>query len=228
MEEIKRKTVRLLIKSGALRFGDFVLKSGRKSPYFVNIGDIAGGDSVAALGSILAEKIILDIGTDTFDVIFGPAYKGIVLASVTAACLSSERGVSRGFCFDRKEAKEHGEGGSFIGCDLTREKKRLLIIDDVITDGKTKIETIEKITAGTTAEVTGILAVVDRMEIDGDGRLFSTVIAQATGVPVHSVVDLSDIVEYIREEGAAALGVPETAFKALSGLVQQRKGLKRS
>jgi orotate phosphoribosyltransferase len=221
MEEIKRKTVRLLIESGALRFGDFVLKSGRRSPYFINIGDIADGDSVGALGKILAEKIVEDIGIDTFDVIFGPAYKGIVLASVTAACLSSEHGVSKGFCFDRKEAKGHGEGGSFIGCDLTGEKKRLLMIDDVITDGKTKIETIEKITAQTRAVVTGILAVVDRMEADNAGRLFSGVIAEKTGVPVQSAVDLSDIVGYIRQEGAASLGVPEAAFESLAYLVTQ-------
>lgn len=223
MQDNKRKAVQLLIETGALRFGDFVLKSGRKSPYFINIGDIADGDSVGALGRILAATIVQDVGADTFDVIFGPAYKGIVLASVTAACLSAEHGVSKGFCFDRKEAKGHGEGGSFVGCSLTGEKKRLLIIDDVITDGKTKIETIRKIASETTAAVTGILSVVDRMEADGTGRLFSRVIAETTGVPVWSVVDLSDIVRYIREEGAASLGVPEAAFETLTGLVSRHE-----
>ena len=223
MEENKRKTVRLLIETGALRFGDFVLKSGRKSPYFINIGDIADGDSVSALGTILAGKIVDDIGADSFDVIFGPAYKGIVLAPVTAACLSAEHGICKGFCFDRKEAKGHGEGGSFVGCDLTGEKKRLLIIDDVITDGKTKIETIQKITSETRAAVTGILSVVDRMEADGAGRLFSAAIAETAGVPVRSVVNLSDIVRYIRDEGAASLGVPETALEELAGLIARRE-----
>jgi orotate phosphoribosyltransferase len=219
MLEYQKKTVRLLIESGALRFGDFVLKSGRRSPYFINIGDIADGGCVGAMGTILADRTVADIGTDTFDVLFGPAYKGIVLASVTAACLWFQHGISRGFCFDRKEAKGHGEGGGFIGCDLAGEKKRLLIIDDVITDGKTKIETIKKITSETNAVVTGILAVVDRMEKNDDGRLFSAVIAEATGVPVRSVVSLLDVVGYIREEGAASLGVPRKAFAEMADLI---------
>lgn len=228
MQDNKRKTIRLLIETGALRFGDFVLKSGRRSPYFINIGDIADGKSVGALGTILARKIVDDVGTDTFDVIFGPAYKGIVLASVTAACLSFEHGASKEFCFDRKEAKGHGEGGSFIGCDLSAGKKRLLIIDDVITDGKTKIETIQKISSETKSVVSGILAVVDRMETDETGRKFSSVIAETTGVPVASVVDLSDIVGYIREEGAASAGVPENAVAALESLIGSRKTAARS
>jgi orotate phosphoribosyltransferase len=223
MKQYQEKTVRLLIASGALRFGDFVLKSGRRSPYFINIGDIADGNSVGALGNILADTIMADIGTDTFDVLFGPAYKGIVLASVTAACLSLSHGISREFCFDRKEAKGHGEGGNFIGCDLTGQEKRLLIIDDVITDGKTKVETIDKIKSETNAVVTGILAVVDRIETDGSGRLFSSVIAETTGVPVRSVVNLFDIVDYIRQRGAASLGVPEEAFAAMADLVAARK-----
>ncbi len=220
MLEYQKKAVRLLIESGALRFGDFVLKSGRKSPYFVNIGDIADGDSIADLGKILSEKIVVDIGTANFDVLFGPAYKGIVLASVTAACLSLEYEISKGFCFDRKEAKAHGEGGSFVGCDLMGTKKRLLLVDDVITDGRTKIETIGRITSETKGVVTGILSVVDRMERDDAGRLFSAVIAETTGVPVWSVVDLSDIVGFIREVGTESLGVPGSAVDALDALTR--------
>jgi orotate phosphoribosyltransferase len=220
MQDYMRNTVRLLIETGALRFGDFVLKSGRKSPYFINIGDISDGDSVGALGKVLAEKIVADIGTDTFDVLFGPAYKGIVLASVTAACLSFEHGISKGFCFDRKEAKAHGEGGSFIGCDLMGKEKRLLLIDDVITDGRTKIETIQRIASETKAVATGILSVVDRMERDDSGHLFSAVIAEKTGVPVWSVVNLSDIVGFIREAGATSLGIPEDVLGRLALLAQ--------
>jgi orotate phosphoribosyltransferase len=216
MEEYQRKTVRLLIETGALRFGDFVLKSGRKSPYFVNIGDIADGRAVVELGDALAKKITADVGIDTFDVIFGPAYKGIVLASITAASLFSGGGVTREFCFDRKESKGHGEGGSFIGCDLTGAKKRLLIVDDVITDGKTKIETIEKITKTTRAVVTGILSVVDRMERDDEGRLFSGVIAETTGIPVWSVVTLWEIVEFIHSEGPKSLGISDSIVAQLA------------
>jgi orotate phosphoribosyltransferase len=220
MLEFQKKTVRLLIESGALRFGDFVLKSGRKSPYFVNIGDISDGQSVGDLGSILAEKIVTDIGTGAFDVLFGPAYKGIVLASVTAACLSLHYEISKGFCFDRKEAKSHGEGGSFIGCDLMGSRKRLLLIDDVITDGKTKMETIRRIGAETPSAVVGILSVVDRMERDGDGRLFSAIIAEQAELPVWSVVNLSDIVGFIREEGPSSLGVPEDVVDRLALLAR--------
>jgi len=215
MEDMRKRTVELLTGHGALRFGDFTLKSGRKSPYFINLGDIADGSGLAGLGEILAHKISRDIGFDFFDVLFGPAYKGIPLASVTSAAMFSIYRVSKGFAYDRKEKKAHGEGGNFIGTSLTGTSRRVLLIDDVITDGGTKIDTIRLIEGETASKVVAILTVVDRMEQTEDGTLFSSIIGKQTGIPVHSVISLSDIVAHIAEHGPQSLGIGAEAWDEL-------------
>lgn len=215
MEEGKKKTIELLIDHGALRFGEFRLKSGRISHYFINLGDVADGGGITELARLMVNKMEADIGLDGFDVIFGPAYKGIVLASATAFCLYRDFGVVKGFAYDRKEVKSHGEGGGFVGVNLMEEGKRILIVDDVITDGKTKIDTIDLIEGGTGAKVMGILVVVDRMERDTDGRIFSRVIEERCGVKLLSLVSILDIVEYIEEVGNEAAGISKELLDRL-------------
>jgi orotate phosphoribosyltransferase len=218
MDDLKKRTVELLIKHGALKFGDFVLKSGRRSPYFINIGEIADGSGLNELGEILADKIVSDIGVDSFDVLFGPAYKGIPLASAASVYLFSKYDKNKGFAFDRKEAKGHGEAGIFIGMDLTEEKRKILIVDDVFTDGKTKVDTIEMIAEATKSSAVGIIVVVDRMERDAGGEIFSKVVSDKTKIPVYSVITLKDIIDYVRGRGLEALGIEKLVFDAFLGL----------
>ncbi len=218
MDDLKKRAVELLINHGALKFGDFTLKSGRKSPYFINIGGIADGSGLSELGEILADKIANDIGVDSFDVLFGPAYKGISLASAASLYLFKKYGENKGFAYDRKEAKGHGEAGVFIGADLANKKKRALIVDDVFTDGKTKVDTVEMIAGATRSSVVGIIVVVDRMERGGDGEIFSKVVEEKTGIPVYSVITLKDIIDYVRERGPEALGIGGSIFEAFLDL----------
>jgi len=215
MNELSERTIELLVETGALRFGDFTLKSGRKSPYFVNIGDVADGVGLSALGEILAEKITSELCVDDYDILFGPAYKGIVLAAATSLALYSFFGINRPFAYDRKEKKAHGEGGSFVGATLDQPGARVLLLDDVITDGGTKIEAVGRIGRETSTLVSGMLVVVDRMEKDDTGELFSKRIERKTGVPIHSLASLRDIVAYIEARGSEALGIDRDVFTSL-------------
>lgn len=178
----------------ALMFGDFTLKSGRVSPYFFNIGRFDTGAALAALGSFYASAIIAK--SPQFDMIFGPAYKGIALATVTAVALSSEFGRDIPCCFNRKEVKSHGEGGSLIGAPLTG---RVLIVDDVITAG-TAIREAFSIITGEGATVVGVIVGLDRKE-RGSGRLSAIQdIMASTAIEVANIVDVDDILTYIREQ----------------------------
>ena len=212
MDDLKKRTVELLIRHGALKFGDFILKSGRKSPYFINIGEIADGSGLSQLGEMLADKIARDIGVDSFDVLFGPAYKGISLASAVSFHLFRKYESNKGFAYDRKEAKGHGETGVFVGTDLAGEKKRVLIVDDVFTDGKTKVDTIDMIAGATGSVVVGIIVVVDRMERDARGEIFSKVVGDQMKIPVYCIITLVDIIDYVRGRGPEALGIEKSVF----------------
>lgn len=215
MNDLSTRAIDLLVETGALRFGDFTLKSGLKSPYFVNIGDVADGAGLSALGEILGEKIASELCVDDYDVLFGPAYKGIVLAAAASLALYSFFGINIPFAYDRKEKKAHGEGGSFVGAGLDRPDCRVLLLDDVITDGGTKVEAVDRIRSETGATVTGVLVVVDRMEKDDTGAPYSARIQEQTGVPVHSLTTLVDIVEYIEARGPELLGIDRDVFDSL-------------
>jgi len=186
----------LCVRHGVLRFGSFKLKSGRESPYFFNAGLFNTGSAIGAAGRAYAAAI-----TDSaleFDMLFGPAYKGIALAAVTAAALAEHAGRDLPFAFNRKEVKDHGEGGNIIGSPLTG---RVLIVDDVITAGTAIRESIDIIrNAG--ARPAGVLLALDRQERAPESRLSAVQeVRDRYGIPVVSVVNLADLMHHVSLQG---------------------------
>jgi orotate phosphoribosyltransferase len=190
-DAFRREFVAFAIRAGVLRFGDFRTKAGRESPYFFNAGLFSDGARLGELAGFFA-RAALASGI-RFDILFGPAYKGITLASATAVALAG-LGHNVPFCFNRKEAKDHGEGGSIVGAPLAG---RALIVDDVITDGASKREAIEIIRAAG-AIPAGVLIALDRQE-RGQGALSATQeVSRDFGVPVTAIATLEDILATLR------------------------------
>ena len=190
-DAFRREFVAFAIRAGVLRFGDFRTKAGRESPYFFNAGLFSDGARLGELAGFFA-RAALASGI-RFDVLFGPAYKGITLAAATAVALAG-LGHNVPFCFNRKEAKDHGEGGSIVGAPLAG---RALIVDDVITDGASKREAIEIIRAAG-AVPAGVLIALDRQE-RGQGALSATQeVSRDFGVPVTAIATLEDILATLR------------------------------
>ena len=193
MRGYKREFIELALELGVLRFGDFTLKSGRVSPYFFNAGLFNTGYAAAKLGRFYAEAIAQsDI---RFDMLFGPAYKGIPLATLAAASLAEQHDIDVPYSFNRKEAKAHGEGGSIVGAPLSGG---VLIVDDVITAG-TAVREAYQIISAAGAEVTGLVISLDRQE-RGQGP-FSAVqeLKQSLDIPVVSIVQLDDLINLLEE-----------------------------
>ncbi len=186
----------LCVQLGVLRFGSFTLKSGRESPYFFNAGLFNTGAAISAVGHAYAAA--LAASDLKFDMLFGPAYKGIPLVTITAAALAQRHGLNVPFAFNRKEAKDHGEGGSMVGSPL---RGRVLIIDDVITAGTAIRESIDLIEAAG-AEPAGVLLALDRQE-RAPGSDFSAVqeVRNEYRIPVISVVNLSDLMHHVSRSG---------------------------
>jgi orotate phosphoribosyltransferase len=187
MQDYKRAFIELALARGALKFGRFTLKSGRVSPYFFNAGLFSTGAALAALGRCYADAI--DAAGLAFDVAFGPAYKGIPLATATAIALAERHGRDVPWVFNRKEAKDHGEGGSLVGAPLAG---RALIVDDVITAGTAIRESIE-IIRGAGAEPCGVLLALDRQERGRAERSAVQEVEAEFGLPVVSILTLADL-----------------------------------
>ncbi len=193
MHDYQRRFLNLALARRVLRFGEFTLKSGRKSPYFFNAGLFDSGSALDALGSAYAAAAAAS-GID-FDLVFGPAYKGIPLAALTAAALAREYGRDVGFAYNRKEAKAHGEGGTTVGAPLAG---RVLIIDDVITAGTAIREALALLHANG-AQPAGVLVALDREE-RGQGELSATQeVAREFGIPVIAIARLADLLAYTGE-----------------------------
>lgn len=193
MQVYKKDFLDLAIEIGVLRFGEFTLKSGRLSPYFFNAGLFNTGYAAAKLGRFYAATIA-ESGIE-FDMLFGPAYKGIPLAALTAAALAEHHDIDVPFAFNRKETKAHGEGGNIIGAPL---EGRVLIIDDVITAG-TAIREAHQLIGAAGAKVAGIVISLDRQEIGRDSRSAVQEVEQTLKVPVASIVKLEDLVDMLEE-----------------------------
>jgi orotate phosphoribosyltransferase len=188
----------LCLELGVLRFGEFTLKSGRISPYFFNAGLFSTGRAIAGLGRHYADALVAS-GLQ-YDMLFGPAYKGIPLVTTTAAALAQHHGVDRPFAFNRKEAKDHGEGGTIVGAKLAG---RVLIVDDVITAGTAIRESVEIIRrAG--ASPAGVLIALDREERGQGERSAVQEVEQGFGLPVVAVLRLRDLLAHLERSGEAA------------------------
>lgn len=193
----KESFIKFMVDCGVLTFGDFTLKSGRKAPYFVNTGNYKTGEQLAKLGEFYAECIKqnnIDVHT-----LFGPAYKGIPLAVSAAVALYNKFGIKVSYCFDRKEVKDHGEGGMFVGKKL-EDNEKVVIIEDVMTSGKALREVMPKLTESANVNVTGMVITVDRMEKALDSELSAVEQAYKDfGVKVYSIVNINDIIHAIRD-----------------------------
>lgn len=194
MEIYKTEFIETAINSGALKFGQFTLKSGRVSPHFFNAGEFYSGSALAALGRCYA-KAIVDSGIQ-FDVLFGPAYKGITLAAATSVALSEYHGIDIPYCFNRKEEKAHGEGGSLVGAPL---QGRVMIIDDVITAG-TAIREVMTILRGHDAEAAGVVIGLDRKERGAGDQSAIQEVEREFQIPVVSIIDIDDIMQYLTDK----------------------------
>jgi orotate phosphoribosyltransferase len=194
MQDYQKKFLSFALDRGVLQFGQFTLKSGRVSPYFFNAGLFNSGASLAQLGRFYAQAIV-ESGLQ-FDLLFGPAYKGIPLAAVTAAALYDQHGIDIPYAFNRKEAKAHGEGGSIVGSEL---QGRIGIIDDVITAGTAIRESVEIIQAHG-ATPAGVVIALDRQE-RGNGK-YSAIqeVENDYAMPVTAIVQLDDLIDYLAQQ----------------------------
>ncbi|ERH30163.1 orotate phosphoribosyltransferase [Alloscardovia omnicolens] len=193
---------KFLLDSQALKFGSFTLKSGRQSPYFINAGSFNDGDRIARLGQFYASAIEAAQSSgklEQFDTVFGPAYKGIPLAVTTSMALSSARGCAVGYTFDRKEAKDHGDGGMFVGTPL-RDGMKVLLVDDVMTAGTAVREVLPKLKAAADVDVVGLVLSVDRMEKTKDSDVSAVqAVEDEFGFPVFAIATIHDIISAARE-----------------------------
>ncbi|WP_426194263.1 orotate phosphoribosyltransferase [Massilia sp. DWR3-1-1] len=199
MDNLRQQFIAFSVSAGVLRFGDFTTKAGRQSPYFFNAGLFHEGATLGRLAQFYAQTL-LDSGVE-FDMLFGPAYKGITLASATAVALAG-KGRDTSFAFNRKEAKDHGEGGTIVGAKL---HGKVVIIDDVISAGTSVRESVQMIRAAG-AEPCAVLIALDRMERSGaDGALSASSAVQEVsrefGIPVISIGNLDDLLTYLAEHG---------------------------
>ncbi|EGQ8233057.1 orotate phosphoribosyltransferase [Vibrio parahaemolyticus] len=197
MKAYQREFIEFALEKEVLKFGEFTLKSGRKSPYFFNAGLFNTGHDLARLGRFYAAALA-DSGIE-FDVLFGPAYKGIPIATTTAVALADHHDIDTPYCFNRKEAKNHGEGGNLVGSAL---EGRIMLVDDVITAGTAIRESMEIIKANG-ADLAGVLVAIDRQE-KGKGELSAIQeVERDFGCAVISIVSLGDLITYLEEKGNA-------------------------
>lgn len=212
MQPFQKDFIEYAIHCGVLRFGDFLLKSGRRSPYFFNTGLFDTGARLAKLGEFYA-KAMLHSGVRA-DLLFGPAYKGIPLVCATAIALALETGEEIPFAFNRKEAKDHGEGGTLVGAPL---RGSVLILDDVITAGTSVRESVAIIRAAG-GRPCGVLIALDRQEQDRDGLSAVREVERCYGMPVHAIVTLDDILAYLDAAGRSAESAAIREYRSEYGL----------
>ena len=193
----KQQFIKFMVENGVLKFGEFTLKSGRKAPYFINTGNYKSGAQLSKLGTYYAQCI--EDNAIEADTLVGPAYKGIPLAVTTAVSLFDKFGKDLNYCFDRKEVKDHGEGGLFVGKQL-KDGERVILIEDVMTSGKALREMLPKLKQTANVEIAGMVISVDRMERGLESSLSAVQeVYKEFGVKVYSIVTMADIISAIED-----------------------------
>lgn len=199
----KRNFIEFMMSADVLRFGDFVTKSGRNTPYFVNTGNYKTGSQISELGFFYA-ALVQDVTGGEFEAMFGPAYKGIPIAASTAGALYRDFGIDKPYFFNRKEVKDHGEGGSLVGYK-PQDGDRVIIIEDVITAGTAVRETIPVLRSAANLRVENMFISVDRCEVGKTpGKTAIMEVREEFGIQVHAIIQVTDIYEYLQESGKDA------------------------
>lgn len=217
MKGYQREFIEFCLSNDVLRFGSFTLKSGRVSPYFFNAGLFNSGKSITSIGRFYAAAILDQ--QFKYDVLFGPAYKGVPLVVASSIALYMDHQIDAPYSFNRKEKKDHGEGGSIVGTPLEGD---ILVVDDVITAGTAINESIQ-IIKGSKANLCGVIVAVDRAEIapDGSGKSAIQAIQEQNGIPVRAIITIDHIIEFMTEKGTYVQELEQMkAYKAQYGLKQ--------
>lgn len=214
MDAHKRELVELMVECDVLRFGEFTTKSGRKTPYFIDTGRFRTGSQLARLARVYARAIDARLGTG-FDALFGPAYKGIPLCAAVAIALYEGHQRDVGYCYNRKEAKDHGEGGSLVG-HVLRNGDRVLVVEDVITAGTSVRETLPILRAAANVQVVGLVVSVDRMERGASGRSALSEVRDEFGLDAFAVVTIDEVLAYLRGRELGGRVVLDEALYARS------------
>ena len=225
MEAYKQEFIEFMVDSEVLKFGEFILKSGRKSPFFMNAGAYVTGSQLKKLGEYYA-KAIHDVYGDDFDVLFGPAYKGIPISVVTAIAYSELYGKEVRYCSDRKEEKDHGaDKGSFLGSKL-KDGDRVIMIEDVTTSGKSMEETVPKVKGAADVEIKGLMVSLNRMEKGTGEKSALDEIKEKYGFDAHAIVDMSDVVEHLYNKPYKGNVIIDDGLKSAIDAYYEQYGVK--
>ncbi len=222
MEAYKQEFIEFMVESDVLKFGEFTLKSGRQSPFFMNAGAYVTGEQLKRLGEYYARAIHDNFGLE-FDVVFGPAYKGIPLSVVTSIALHELYGKEVKYCSDRKEVKDHGaDKGGMLGYEL-KDGDRVIMVEDVTTSGKSIDETYPKLKAAADVEVKGLIVSLNRMEVGKGGvHTAQREIQEKYGFPVASIVSMAEVVEHLyNREVAGRVVIDDTLKQAIDAYYEQ-------
>ena len=226
MEQYKKEFIEFMVESSVLKFGDFTLKSGRKSPFFMNAGGYVTGAQLKKLGEYYAKAIHAKYGLD-FDVLFGPAYKGIPLAVVTAIAFEELYGKEVRYCSDRKEEKDHGaDKGSFLGSKL-KDGDRVVMIEDVTTSGKSMEETVPKVRGAADVEIVGLMVSLDRMEVGKGGvKCALDEVKDLYGFDTNAIVSMAEVTEHLYNKECNGKVVIDDTLKAAIDAYYEQYGAK--
>ena len=226
MEQYKQEFIEFMVESQVLKFGEFTLKSGRKSPFFMNAGAYVTGSQLRKLGEYYAKAIHAKYGDD-FDVLFGPAYKGIPLAVVTAIAYSDLFGKEVRYCSDRKEEKDHGaDKGSFLGSSL-KDGDRVIMIEDVTTSGKSMEETVPKVRGAADVEIVGLMVSLNRQEVGKSGnKVALDEVKELYGFETAAIVSMDEVVECLYNKEVKGQVVIDDALKAAIDAYYEQYGAK--
>lgn len=227
MEAYKQEFIEFMVESNVLKFGEFTLKSGRKSPFFMNAGAYVTGSQLKRLGEYYAKAIHDNYGDD-FDVLFGPAYKGIPISVVTAIAYSELYGKEIRYCSDRKEEKDHGaDKGSFLGSKL-KDGDRVVMIEDVTTSGKSMEETVPKVKGAADVEIVGLMVSLNRMEVGLGGQMSALdEIREKYGFEARAIVTMAEVVEYLYNKECQGKILIDDAMKAAIDEYYEQYGVQK-